>query len=727
MEPDGEAVVGYLRKMGFRESERLFREEFSGRIGGAETIAFQRASEQDAGVSGYLAFHAVDVATANESLGASEIEKAFESLRAWASDSLDCYRCELLGILFPVAIHLYLEMAARSIPLAERSRFLSRTVGEEAGDHGIHGSISLTAEEFGKFLAVGDGAQVRDSSTASLWRTSRYVLSMSQYAYRLLLSFLQEEAASSGTSGAAAILILKIVNQFIHIRIVSESTAKSTLSVDGITGMEPKKSEALNKKSVFWGVHYPIDPSMEEALQDRNKREGGNRLSDVLLHGPLGYLKRAFANSAMHAPPRDQLAPKSIPPSIAETNSAIDRLRSLAKRALLATPTPNKLPTLPSILMYTLSNARDSVSAAEFSPCATILITAHAASYIDVWSLNQEPLRAVKPSIELAAMDIDQFSSLDIFREPQGSSTKRLVGHCGPVYAARMLNPEGHRLMVSASQDGTARLWSLDTYSCITVFRGHRLPIWDVDVAPLGAGPYFVTGGADRTARLWCTENVQPLRIFAGHLSDVEVVRFHPNGNYILSGSSDRTIRMWDVQTGACVRILTQSSASSPISALSVTPDGRFLISGDRSGAIRVWDLADARLLRTILQPEDTSSSSTESGATESFETKSKSIAIPYTIDFDRDGRIMATGGSDFAIRLWDLAKLTANSGVNNASNPTDSHSALLATYPTKYTSTLRLHFTTRNVLLCAGLFQPPSSPSIFATAPTMIVTTDAS
>ena len=49
----------------------------------------------------------------------------------------------------------------------------------------------------------------------------------------------------------------------------------------------------------------------------------------------------------------------------------------------------------------------------------------------------------------------------------------------------------------------------------------------------------------DRSIKLWHIEHVHPVRIFAGHEKDVDVVRFHPNGNYFASGSVDKSVRMW--------------------------------------------------------------------------------------------------------------------------------------------------------------------------------------
>lgn len=110
-------------------------------------------------------------------------------------------------------------------------------------------------------------------------------------------------------------------------------------------------------------------------------------------------------------------------------------------------------------------------------------------------------------------------------KEKGGSTTRKLIGHSGPVYSLSFdplsgsAGPPKH--LLSSSADGTARLWSLDTMSNLVAYRGHQNPVWDVKWSPMGI--YFATGSRDKTARLWSTDRTSALRIYAGHLSDVDV------------------------------------------------------------------------------------------------------------------------------------------------------------------------------------------------------------
>ena len=60
---------------------------------------------------------------------------------------------------------------------------------------------------------------------------------------------------------------------------------------------------------------------------------------------------------------------------------------------------------------------------------------------------------------------------------------------------------------------------------------------------------------------------------YTGHYTDVDVVRWHPNGNFLGTGSTDRTVRLWDLREGQSRRILAGHKA--PVRALPLCLDIR--------------------------------------------------------------------------------------------------------------------------------------------------------
>lgn len=127
-----------------------------------------------------------------------------------------------------------------------------------------------------------------------------------------------------------------------------------------------------------------------------------------------------------------------------------------------------------------------------------------------------------------------QAGSIHKIREKGGTSTRKLIGHSGPVYSLSFDPLSGSagppKYLLSASADATTRLWSLDTMTNVVAYRGHQNPIWDVQWSPMGV--YFATGSRDRTARLWSTDRTSCLRVYAGHLNDVDV-RSSPSYQHI--------------------------------------------------------------------------------------------------------------------------------------------------------------------------------------------------
>lgn len=664
-------VLNYLRKMGFRQTEQLFKEE--AHVAGLETMAFELRNDQDASISNYLLFSGA--AEVSASLGT--YEQAYQRLKQWSQESLDVYKDELAQVLYPVGVHAYLDLVAKGLG-ADAERFLGVLRQDHEAAHG---------DELARIEVVRDAVQIKECPVTSAFRSNKYNVTMGGYAFQLLMGFLQEGAQGGGTPGN--VLLLKIINQFVNIRVTVSKAFPGMASkaaagaVAGITGLPSQTSLTLNRQPIQWGAQ-PFDPAAEQVIQQNKPKDPGGR---PIMHDPLSSAlakyKQSFVAALSNLP--DAEAVPRAEPGPAEIAAEVDRLKELGSRAVLSAA------TLPSISCYTLHNTYDGVTSIDMSPDGRLLATGSRDSYIDVWSLTSEPLRTVKISTELASMDLSLIESLEELKDGEGSPTKRLVGHAGPVYATRFLPPAGNRFMLSASQDRSLRLWSLDLFAPVVVYRSHTLPVWDVDVPPFAAaGPYFASASADRTARLWSTEHIHPLRIFAGHLSDVDTVRFHPNGNYVATGSSDKTCRLWDVQTGHCVRLFTGHERG--VTAMAVSPDGRLLASGDRLGHVRLWDLGEGKLLRGPLVPP----APARAPAGSQIATADSPV---YSLAFCQDGRVLAQCGADATVHLWDMARLAA-AGAGGSDG-------LLASYPTKQTPLYTCQFTRRNVLVTAGIFNP--------------------
>ncbi|TKA67589.1 hypothetical protein B0A55_08703 [Friedmanniomyces simplex] len=361
--------------------------------------------------------------------------------------------------------------------------------------------------------------------------------------------------------------------------------------------------------------------------------------------------------------------------------------------------------------MFTFHNTFDSVNCIEFSDDNTLAAIGTAESYIRVWSLDNRALTSPQ--------DPPGF---------QASSSRRLIGHSGPVYALSFspsaaipapptnghtdhpTSPDSHpRYMLSCSADTTIRLWSLDTWTNLVVYRSHNSPVWDVRFCP--HGHYFASASADRTARLWSTPQIAPLRIFAGHDSDVETVAWHPNGAYVFTGAGvgDKTIRMWSIAQGTQARIFTGHAGN--ITAIACAPNGHVVASADDKGVIILWDLRTGRLVKRM---------------------RGHGAGGIWSLDWSVESTVLVSGGADNSVRVWDVqpskethpkvngenggvAKIdgaTADGGaaagkVAKAKGREQSTADMISDFKTKKSPVYKVRFTQMNLVVAGGAYLP--------------------
>jgi WD40 repeat protein len=110
-----------------------------------------------------------------------------------------------------------------------------------------------------------------------------------------------------------------------------------------------------------------------------------------------------------------------------------------------------------------------------------------------------------------------------------------------------------------------------------SILVGHSSEVYSAVFSP--DGRYVATGSDDGTARIWDVETGKTVEILEGHTKPVYSVAFSPNGRYILTGGGDFTMCYWDAQTGKLIgkRSLISENKYANLRVLSVgfSPDGQ--------------------------------------------------------------------------------------------------------------------------------------------------------
>ena len=248
-------------------------------------------------------------------------------------------------------------------------------------------------------------------------------------------------------------------------------------------------------------------------------------------------------------------------------------------------------------------------------------------------------------------------------------------GHRGAVYSAAY-SSDG-RLLVTASADGTARIWSADNgWPCTnhSSAGGHRDQRRFQPGRPGGSSPLCTRGGADiwdpATGRRLASPRAPPGKIRAATFSrdgallgaPAEMTEWFVSGmrrrptrstasrcraagsstprsvrtaGSIIAVGGDQAARTWDLQTGHQGPTLRTSLEAGEMNSAAFSPDGAQVVTTSEGGTGRIWDLRSRTVLGLMWVP--------------GHEMRDAS--------FSRDGSRVVTASFDGVARVWDWAE----------------------------------------------------------------------
>ncbi|MCA9659308.1 MAG: CHAT domain-containing protein [Myxococcales bacterium] len=215
---------------------------------------------------------------------------------------------------------------------------------------------------------------------------------------------------------------------------------------------------------------------------------------------------------------------------------------------------------------------------------------------------------------------------LAVLRPPQRRSDHARVffGHSGDINDCALL-ADGERL-ASASNDGTLRIWEIDTGRELGVLRGHGDAVrlgHRVNVVCALVGEFshlVVSAGADRTLRVWDVDAQRQIARMRGHRGDIRGLCVLGDGRTVASFATDGDVLFWDAPSLPAAEDTTpESHDQSPaegeepdpsdtstdghtaaIRGCCVLKDGRHLATASDDWTVRIWETPaePSRLLR---------------------------------------------------------------------------------------------------------------------------------
>jgi WD40 repeat protein/DNA-binding SARP family transcriptional activator/energy-coupling factor transporter ATP-binding protein EcfA2 len=141
------------------------------------------------------------------------------------------------------------------------------------------------------------------------------------------------------------------------------------------------------------------------------------------------------------------------------------------------------------------------------------------------------------------------------------------------------------REVVTASLDGTARIWNLATARVERTLAGHGATVTTAVYST--DDRRIVTAGADGTVRIWPADGRGRTVILRGHDGSVNAAELSRDGTRVVSAGADGTIRLWDAAGGDTLAVLYQHRGAAL--GASFSRDGKWVVSlGESDGIARI-------------------------------------------------------------------------------------------------------------------------------------------
>ena len=254
---------------------------------------------------------------------------------------------------------------------------------------------------------------------------------------------------------------------------------------------------------------------------------------------------------------------------------------------------------------------------------------------------------------------------------------------------ASALSPNAELLAASPSigprkdpKLGPIKIWDLASGNEVIELIEHKRQVYTLAFSP--TTEYLISACGEKVI-VWDTQRWEKCHSLVGHIDTVRaVVAFHPDGSRVVTGALDGYAFVWDVKRGEKLlsvpvakhlgpalykgssqdikRVLTQQEpARRGIRAIAFSPCGTLIAGGMQiadgmPGEIRVWDATTSETRMVILLPP--------------------SCQKPYALAFSPCGRYLASGSwwvigqAKVSIRLWEV--VTGENVATFWGHPTD-------------------------------------------------------
>lgn len=207
-----------------------------------------------------------------------------------------------------------------------------------------------------------------------------------------------------------------------------------------------------------------------------------------------------------------------------------------------------------------------------------------------------------------------------------------LNGNLGTVWSAAF-DPTS-KIAVMALEDGTVRLWDIESKSVKSTLNAHRGVVWSSKFSR--KGDLLGTAGEDGNVHLWDLSKSEPVKTFK-HPNAVRSIMFSHDDRLLFTGDRLGGLRVWSIDDSE-KPLLETVQATGSIYTIAISPDDETIATAGSDKSIRLWNAKNLSQKLTL-------------------EGHSGSV---YGLSFSKGiGHRLASAGWDDHVRIWDTASGT--------------------------------------------------------------------